>query len=99
MIFEHARITVREGIGEEFEDAFRTAGRAALTAAPGCQSVALHRSAETPDVYLLRVGWASVDDHLVTFPTTPQAAELADAIAGFFAGSPTVEHYDAEEAG
>lgn len=99
MIYEHARITVRPGTGTAFEDAFRTAGRAALTAAPGCRSVALHRSAEGPDVYLLLVGWDAVDDHLVRFPTTPQAAALGAAIAGYFDGDPTVEHFDAEDAG
>lgn len=97
MIYEHARITVHDGAAERFEEAFRSTGRAALAAAPGCRSVALHRSAETSGVYLLRVGWDSVDDHLTTFPTTPQAAELAAAIAGFFAGQPSAEHFEAEE--
>lgn len=98
MIHEHARITIRHGTASAFEDAFRTAGRAALSAAPGCRSVALHRSAEAPDVYLLVVGWESVDDHLVAFPATQQAAALGAAIAGYFDGEPTVEHFEAEDA-
>ncbi|MGE4425814.1 MAG: antibiotic biosynthesis monooxygenase [Solirubrobacteraceae bacterium] len=99
MIHEHARITIRPGTAAAFEDAFRTTGRAALAAAPGCRSVALRRSAEGPDVYLLVVGWDTVDDHLVTFPTTPQAAALGAAIAGYFDGDPAVEHFEGEDVG
>jgi heme-degrading monooxygenase HmoA len=96
MIYEHARITVNPGDGTRFEDAFRASGREALATSRGCQSVQLLRSAEGPDVYLLVVGWNSIDDHLQHFPTTPQAEQLGAAIGSFFAAEPVVEHFDAD---
>jgi heme-degrading monooxygenase HmoA len=98
MIYEHARITIHDGQASEFEEAFRNTGATALLAAEGCRGASLHRSAETANVYLLRVKWDSVDDHLTRFPGTPEAAKLEESIAHYFTGPPTVEHFEAENA-
>jgi heme-degrading monooxygenase HmoA len=94
MVYEHARITVKPGNGPKFEEAFRLTGRGVLASAPNCESVELRRNAELPDRYLLIVGWTSLADHLENFPTTPQAEELGNAIGGFFAEPPVVEHFE-----
>jgi len=99
MIYEHARITIHDGKGRDFEDAFNQTGRSALLRADGVRTVTLHRSAETPDVYLLRVQWQSLDHHLKQFPGTPEAQQLERAIAQYFAEVPAVEHFEAADAG
>lgn len=98
MIYEHAHITVVTGREDDFERAFVTAAPI-LASAPGCRSVALYPSADTPSLYLLHVGWDCVEDHLERFPTTPQAAAFADAVAEFFSAPPTVTHFDEQAVG
>ncbi|MFG2632004.1 antibiotic biosynthesis monooxygenase family protein [Streptomyces sp. NPDC048473] len=83
MIYEHARITIDPSNAEKFEKAI-PAGREALLSAPGCCEVSFRRSIDRPGVFFLKVGWDSIADHLEVFPTTPQAARLADAIAHFW---------------
>jgi heme-degrading monooxygenase HmoA len=96
MIHEHAHLTVAAGNASAFEAALPTA-RQHLLEAPGCREVSFHRSVDQPGKYLLRVAWDSLEDHLETFPTTPQAEQLADTIGGYFAGKPLVVHFEAEQ--
>ncbi|GAA2345936.1 antibiotic biosynthesis monooxygenase family protein [Streptomyces violaceusniger] len=96
MIYEHARLTIDPADAEKFEQAV-PAGREALLSAPGCREVSFLRSVDQPGVYLLKVGWDSITDHLEVFPTTPQAARLADAIASFWTKAPEVIHFNGEE--
>ncbi|MFF4260415.1 antibiotic biosynthesis monooxygenase family protein [Streptomyces sp. NPDC001663] len=96
MIYEHARLTIDPADAGKFEEAV-PAGREALLGAPGCREVSFRRSVDQPGVYLLEVGWDDIADHLEVFPTTPQAARLADAIASFWTKEPEVIHFDGEE--
>ncbi|WP_375479748.1 antibiotic biosynthesis monooxygenase family protein [uncultured Jatrophihabitans sp.] len=96
MIYEHAHLVIDPARAHDFESAAPTA-RKALQDAPGCREVSIFRSADKPGTYLLRVGWDRIEDHLEVFPTTPQAATLADAIAGYFTETPLVIHFESEE--
>ena len=96
MIYEHAHLTIDPNRAAEFERAVLR-GREYLLAAPGCREVSVSRSVDRPGVYLLRVGWNRIEDHLEVFPATPQAASLADAIGGFFIEEPAVVHFDGAE--
>ena len=93
MILEHALITVRPDAHEEFEAAI-TRARAVISAAPGFRSFALHRGIESPDRYLLLVGWETLEAHTEGFRQSPAFAEWRSHIGPFFDGAPEVDHYD-----
>jgi hypothetical protein len=56
--------------------------------------VSFHRSLDRPGTYLLRVGWDRIEDHIATFPGTPQAILLAKTIGGYFTEEPMVIHFE-----
>ncbi len=93
MIFEHALITVQPDSQVEFEAAI-TKAREVMSAAPGFCSFALHRGIETPDCYLLLVGWETVEAHTEGFRQSPAFGEWRSHISPFFASPPEVDHYD-----
>ena len=93
MIVEHALITVRPGSHAEFEAAI-TRAREVIAAAPGFRSFALHRGIESPDRYLLLVGWETLEAHTTGFRESPAFAEWRSHIGPFFDGPPEVDHYD-----
>jgi len=92
MILEHALLTIRPDSHDEFEAAI-TRAREVISAAPGFRSFALHRGVETPDRYLLLVGWETLEDHTVGFRESPAFAEWRSHIGPFFDGQPEVDHY------
>ncbi|MEU7137288.1 antibiotic biosynthesis monooxygenase family protein [Streptomyces sp. NPDC046261] len=94
MIYEYAYLFITPGREAEFEQAL-LAARPILASAEGCTSVDLYPDVETPGSYLLRVGWQSLDHHLVDFPKSPQAPEFAAAIEHFFAREPVLRHFSA----
>jgi len=92
MILEHALIDVRPGSQAEFEAAV-TRARDVISAAPGFRTFALHRGVESPDRYLLLVGWETLEDHTVGFRGSPAFAAWRSLIGPFFDGQPEVDHY------
>ena len=92
MILEHALIDVRPGSQAEFEAAV-TRARDVISAAPGFRTFALHRGVESPDRYLLLVGWETLEDHTVGFRGSPAFAEWRSLIGPFFDGQPEGDHY------
>ncbi len=93
MILEHALLTVRPDSHEEFEAA-ATRAREVISAAPGFRTFALHRGIESPDRYLLLVGWDTLEAHTEGFRGSPAFAEWRSHIGPFFDGQPEVDHYD-----
>jgi heme-degrading monooxygenase HmoA len=93
MVLEHALITVRPDSHDEFQVAV-TRARDVISAAPGFRSFALHRGIESPDRYLLIVGWETLEDHTVGFRGSPAFAEWRSHIGPYFDGQPEVDHYD-----
>lgn len=66
VITEHALLPVIPGREVEFELAF-TKARAIISSMPGCRSLTLSRSIESPSTYLLLVEWERLDDHTIGF--------------------------------
>ncbi|MBA3745315.1 putative quinol monooxygenase [Sporichthya sp.] len=93
MVYEHAHLVIDPARADEFEAAVPLALKA-LRDAPGCQEANISRSVDQPGTYLLRAGWDHLEDHLEVFPTTPQAATVGEAIAGFFTEAPLVIHFE-----
>lgn len=91
MVLEVADIEVRPGAENEFAAAYRGV-RDVLATTPGCRSVRMTRGIESPSRFVLLVEWDSVAAHEKNFRATDRFTAWRDAIGGFFAGPPRVEH-------
>lgn len=92
MILEHAVLPVRPGAEADFEAAFARA-RPLIAVQPGCRTVSLHRSIETPHEYLLLVAWDSVEAHTEGFRKSPEYEAWRELLHGFYDPFPRVEHF------
>ncbi|WP_426241327.1 antibiotic biosynthesis monooxygenase family protein [Nocardioides sp. LHG3406-4] len=93
MIYEHAYLRVAADNQAAFEQAAPKA-REILLSVHGCREVLINKSVDVRDLYLLRVGWDRIEDHLERFATSDQGAALGDLIGGLFAEPPVVEHFE-----
>jgi len=59
----------------------------------GCISATVTRCIEQPERYMLRVEWVSLEAHTVDFRSGPLFPQWRSNIAGLFAGTPEVFHY------
>lgn len=91
MVIEVADISVTPGSEDEFVGAFRSV-RDVLAGTPGCNSVRMTRSIESPSRFVLLVEWDSVGAHEDNFRATERFATWRNAIGPFFASPPNVEH-------
>ncbi len=92
MIVELAQITVTPGREADFEAVFKDAIRWAV-GSPGYVAHELRRSVETPNRYMLRIEWATLEDHTVRFRGSPAFTEWRAAVGPFFAAPAVVEHF------
>ena len=91
MIHEIATISIDPARAADFEGAV-AAARPHFEAANGFLSFALQRSIETPERYLLVVGWDSVDAHMVDFRASEGFQVWRTLASPFFTAPPSVEH-------
>jgi heme-degrading monooxygenase HmoA len=93
MILEMAVLNVRSGESSAFEAAFAEA-KAIIAAAPGFDHLELRRCLETPDRYVLLVGWDRLEDHTEGFRSSPDFQRWREMLHHFYDPFPTVEHYE-----
>jgi heme-degrading monooxygenase HmoA len=92
VIVELAQLTIITGREAEFETIFRTA----ISTAAGSHGYLAHelrRSIESPSRYMLRIEWATLEDHTVGFRGSPAFTEWRAQVGPFFASAPVVEHF------
>ncbi|WP_405726883.1 antibiotic biosynthesis monooxygenase [Streptomyces sp. NBC_00028] len=92
MVVEHARLTVEAGREEEFQEVFGKA-RLVLAEAEGFRWAELLRCEERPRVFLLLVGWESVEAHMTGFRESERFQRWRALVGPFFAEPPAVAHY------
>jgi len=92
VIVELALLTITTGREADFEEVF-PAAIAVLAGSHGYFSHELRRSVETPNRYVLRVEWATLEDHTVGFRGSPAFTKWRALIGPFFAAAPVVEHF------
>ena len=97
MVTEVGEIQVTAGSEADFIAAYRGA-REVLATTPGCRSVVMTRSIETPTRFVLLVEWDSVESHLENFRATDRFTTWRAAIGPYFAQPPVVEHVESVEA-
>lgn len=71
MVVEYIRYTVPLDRGEEFEAAYRRAGRV-LDADPHCEGFEVARGVEEPERFVVRIEWDSIDGHEQGFRRSEQ---------------------------
>ncbi|MDI7773927.1 antibiotic biosynthesis monooxygenase family protein [Asticcacaulis sp. EMRT-3] len=91
MIFEIARLSIDPARSNDFEAAVARAAPL-FKSAEGCHGMALERVIETPGHYILRVTWATVDHHMVTFRNSDNFQQWRALAGPFFLEAPQVIH-------
>lgn len=94
MILEVAKLDVRPGREEQFEQAFSEA-QAIIASMPGYISHELLRCVENASRYILLVRWRTLEDHTIGFRESEQYQEWRTLLHHFYEPFPEVEHYDA----
>lgn len=96
MIYEHADLRINPETKDKFVKDF-AAVRRLLLEAEGCHSVELLVSVDSPNTYLLRVGWENIEDHTVRFPGTSPANELRGVLMAHCVVPPQVLHFSGQD--
>jgi heme-degrading monooxygenase HmoA len=92
MIVELAQITVAPGDETAFEAAFAN-GIQWAAGSPGYLRHELGRSIENPNRYVLRIEWATLEDHTMRFRGSAAFAQWRAAVGPYFSIPPEVEHF------
>lgn len=93
MVIEIADFSIRPGTEDEFAAAYRQA-RAQIAGASGFRSARMTRGIESPSRFVLIVEWDSVSDHTEGFRTSPAYRRWRELVGPYFAGDPSVEHFE-----
>lgn len=91
MVTEYALVQVRPGCGPAFEAAF--AGVVGLLrSAVGYRRHRLVAAVDREGLYLLEVGWRTLEDHTAGFEPSPAHTRFMDALMPLLDGDPIVFH-------
>jgi len=93
MILEAVMLQVKQGLEEEYEDAFRQAS-GIISSMKGYISHELQSCIEVKGKYLLLVKWETLDDHIVGFRQSNEYQEWKNLLHHFYDPFPTVEHFE-----
>ena len=94
MILELADIRIQPGQQAAFDEAIQRGLNTVIAKAKGFESYKIHKGIENPERYLLQIFWATLENHTVDFRESPAFAEWRGIVGPFFAGPPTVEHFE-----
>ncbi|MEM5316460.1 antibiotic biosynthesis monooxygenase [Paraburkholderia sp. JHI869] len=94
MIIELADIRIHVDEQETFERTISHAVRNILSKSTGFLSYEIIHSIESPDRYVLRVCWETVEHHTLGFRQSTNYEEWQKLVSPFFAQRPLVEHFE-----
>lgn len=94
MILELADIRIAPGQNAAFEEAIQRGLATVIGHAKGFQGFKVNRGIESKERYILQIFWDTLDDHNVGFRQSPAFAQWLAIVGPFFAGPPTVEHFE-----
>ena len=92
MILEMAMLQVKDGLAQDFEDAFKKASTI-ISSMSGYLWHELHRCIEAEGKYLLLVRWNKLEDHTIGFRGSQEYQEWKRLLHHFYEPFPTVEHF------
>ena len=93
MIEEVADLRIKPGQQQAFEAAIHKGASTVIAQAKGFLGYSVSHSAETPERYLLRIPWATLEDHTVGFRESPLFQQWRAIVGPFFTAPPAVEHF------
>lgn len=94
MILEIADIRIHPGQQAAFDEAIQRGLREVISKAKGFQGFKVNKGIESPERYILQIFWDTLENHTVDFRQSPAFADWRAIVGPFFAGPPTVEHFD-----
>lgn len=94
MILELADIRIQPGQNAAFEEAIERGLQTVIAHAKGFQGFKVNKGIENPERYILQIFWNTLEDHTVGFRESAAFAQWRAIVGPFFAGPPTVEHFD-----
>ncbi len=94
MILELADIRIQPGQQAAFDEAIERGVRTVIANAKGFQGYKVNKGIESPERYLLQIFWETLENHTVDFRESSAYAEWRAIVGPFFAGPPTVEHFN-----
>lgn len=94
MILELADIRIHPGQQAAFDEAIQRGIREVISKAKGFQGFKVNKGIESPERYILQIFWDTLENHTVDFRQSPAFADWRTIVGPFFAGPPTVEHFD-----
>ena len=94
MILELADIRIHAGQQAAFDEAIQRGVSTVIAKAKGFQGYKVNKGIENPDRYILQIFWETLENHTVDFRESPAFADWRAIVGPFFAGPPTVEHFE-----
>lgn len=94
MILELADIRIQPGQQAAFEAAIERGVTTVIAQAKGFQGFKVNHSVESPERYVLMIYWTTLENHTVDFRQSDAFAQWRAIVGPFFAGPPTVEHFE-----
>lgn len=94
MILEIVDIRIHPGQQAAFEEALQRGLDTIVCNASGMRGYRVNRGIESPERYLLQIFWETLEDHTVGFREGPLFGQWRAVVGPFFAGPPTVEHFE-----
>jgi len=94
MILELADIRIHPGQQAAFDEAIQRGVNTVIANAKGFQGYKVNKGIENPERYILQIFWETLENHTVDFRESPAFADWRAIVGPFFAGSPTVEHFE-----
>lgn len=94
MILELADIQIKPGQNAAFDEALQHAFNTVVSKAKGFKGYTINKGIESPERYLVQLFWETLENHTVDFRESPAYTEWRSIVGPFFAGPPTVEHFN-----
>jgi heme-degrading monooxygenase HmoA len=98
MIVEYIRYKIEPGRSDEFEDAYRRAGKL-LDASPHCLRWDAARSVDDTEKQIVRIEWDSAEGHLQGFRRSDDFKPFLEATGSFYDDIEEMTHYEVTTSG
>ncbi len=94
MVVEIALLKAKAGAAGPVRDGLRAA-RPVIARAPGYRGSVFYQGIESPETFILRVEWDTLEAHIPRFRESPLLAEWRSHFYHLLDETPTVTHYEA----
>ncbi|WP_341903195.1 antibiotic biosynthesis monooxygenase family protein [Polaromonas sp. YR568] len=94
MILELADIRIHPGQQAAFDEAIQRGIDTVISKSKGFHGYKVNKGIESPERYILQIFWETLENHTVDFRQSPAFADWRAIVGPFFAGPPTVEHFE-----